>query len=640
MFRLHRALLILLMLPGPAWAIQRLQFAAATLEGNGWHAAGLRLQTTVPATEGQSGSADLRADSITLPAPIGQLKTVTIHCSDLQMTATQLQCRRGTLKAKHAQLGAAPAELGWTYQVDTGTLDWSLKSLPLLGGQLTLAGRLDEHGLSLTGKAEATASDAGGRYAADKLGLQFTAQLPTTTSGQRFELVVTADRGQAYVEPVFVDAAIAPVRLHAVGHYRAPQLTLSKLTLQQRGVLHLSGTVAGRLGDKTALTTADLTLHEAQFPAAYQTWLQPFLAGKPTGQLETSGKLHGRLQWSNGQLARLDAFPQQLYVHAPQDIYSIDGLEGEIHWAAANLDLATTQLRWTRGNAYRLPLGAGEVQLALNGSNAALLQPLRIPLLDGALIVDQFVGSDLGTPEMKLDFEGHLEPIQMSALCTALGWPVFGGQLAGELPRLSYKKQVLTLGGTLRAAVFDGQVELENFYLKDPFSRIPRLGANLRARNLDLAQFTQAFSFGKIEGRLDADVEKLRLQNWQPLSFNARLYTPPNDRSRHRISQRAVDHLASIGSGGATAVLSGTALRFFDEFRYDRLGLGCDMSGGVCRMTGVEPGPQARNQGGYYIVKGAGLPRIDVMGFVNQVQWSTLLQQIHSVTQGGAPVIK
>ena len=52
-------------------------------------------------------------------------------------------------------------------------------------------------------------------------------------------------------------------------------------------------------------------------------------------------------------------------------------------------------------------------------------------------------------------------------------------------------------------------------------------------------------------------------------------YTPADDKTPHRISQRAVENLANVGGGGATAVLSTGFLQFFEVFAYDRIGLRC-----------------------------------------------------------------
>jgi hypothetical protein len=155
---------------------------------------------------------------------------------------------------------------------------------------------------------------------------------------------------------------------------------------------------------------------------------------------------------------------------------------------------------------------------------------------------------------------------------------------------------------------------------------------------LDLELVTRAFSFGRITGRLSGAIDGLELFNWQPIAFDARLYTPLDDRSRHRISQRAVENIGSIGGGGAgiTQALSSGFLRFFDDFHYDRLGLSCRLENEVCYMNGVAPAPN----GGYYLVKGSGLPRIDVIGGARRVDWPRLVQQLIAVTESAGPVVE
>jgi hypothetical protein len=116
-----------------------------------------------------------------------------------------------------------------------------------------------------------------------------------------------------------------------------------------------------------------------------------------------------------------------------------------------------------------------------------------------------------------------------------------------------------------------------------------------------------------------------------PVSFTAAFQTPRGDRSKHRISQRAVQNLSSIGGGsggGVAAALQGGFLKFFDDFGYDRLGLSCRLVNDVCTMSGVE-----RTDGGYYIVKGSGLPRIDVIGSQSRVAWTRLVRQLASIME-------
>ena len=99
-----------------------------------------------------------------------------------------------------------------------------------------------------------------------------------------------------------------------------------------------------------------------------------------------------------------------------------------------------------------------------------------------------------------------------------------------------------------------------------------------------------------------------------------------------------MSNLSSIGggSGGSvTAALQGGFLRFFDSFRYERLGLSCRLANDVCHMDGVAPA-----ETGYYIVKGSGLPRIDVIGNQRRVAWTRLVRQLAAITESGELVIE
>ena len=43
---------------------------------------------------------------------------------------------------------------------------------------------------------------------------------------------------------------------------------------------------------------------------------------------------------------------------------------------------------------------------------------------------------------------------------------------------------------------------------------------------------------------------------------------------------------------------------------------------------------------GYYIVKGGGLPRIDVIGYTRKVDWPVLLARLKRVSSGADAVVK
>ncbi|HEV7445871.1 MAG TPA: hypothetical protein VGO18_25065, partial [Steroidobacteraceae bacterium] len=230
-----------------------------------------------------------------------------------------------------------------------------------------------------------------------------------------------------------------------------------------------------------------------------------------------------------------------------------------------------------------------------------------------------------GAPDAELDFDAHLEPISMPLLSQAFSWPILSGHFAGRIPGVTYRDRVLAVEGDLIANVFDGTITGSHIKLRDPWGPWPRLDADVTARHLDLDLLTHTFSIGSITGRLDADIKGLELFNWSPVAFDARLQTTPEDRSKHLISQRAITSISSVGGGGGgvTAALQSGVLKFFHNFHYDRIGISCQLRDEVCLMNGLEP---ART--GYYLVKGSGLPRIDIIGNAGRVDWTQLMGQI------------
>ena len=57
-------------------------------------------------------------------------------------------------------------------------------------------------------------------------------------------------------------------------------------------------------------------------------------------------------------------------------------------------------------------------------------------------------------------------------------------------------------------------------------------------------------------------------------------------------------------------------------------------------MKGVWAPPGPAPNGGYYLVKGKGVPRIDVIGNSRRVDWPRLVQQLIAVTESEGPVVQ
>ena len=186
----------------------------------------------------------------------------------------------------------------------------------------------------------------------------------------------------------------------------------------------------------------------------------------------------------------------------------------------------------------------------------------------------------------------------------------------------------MLLEGELVVDVFGGRIIVDGLQIAGPMDVAPVLETRLRLQDLDLAQLTGTFSFGRIDGLLAGEVDELQLVGGQLTRFKAGIRTPEHAQSNRRISQRAIDNLTSRGTG-MSAGLSGTALRMFKEFAYDRIALEVDLAGNMASLDGIP-----YKDGGYYIVKGAGLPRIDVIGRTREIAWKDLVSRIQDARFG------
>ncbi len=616
-------------------AVEEAALVIDRIQAGDWQAQGLRLKLSLTGKK-----SELQVSRLNLPAPVGELQDIKILCAKLRLDAEVLDCPKAQFHLKASVLEQPEFTGGFRYQMVSQKLQFHLDDVPIGETRVRVSARLEDSiwwaeleapGLSLSGED--------GKFASDKLALTLKARVqPVPTGDWNFSIEVGALRGQAYAEPVFLDFAKAPLRAEFAGRWGSEQkqLVMESMRIQQPQVLRATGSASLDFKAAKRLQSLHMQIDEAVMPGVYSSYLQPFLIGTTLDSLETQGRITGSVGFAGGEAEHVRLKLKEVYLDDKKKRFALYGLQGSVNWSAKVGAKAITQLGWEGGNAYKLDLGPTQLRLSTAGRDMRLLEPMHLPVLDGRLDVRRLELLAMGTDSMQVAFDGELSPVGMERFCRALGWPVFGGTLSGTIPTLEYRDGSLSVGGTLAANVFDGRVEIDSLRLEQPFGSLPRLSADMTMRRIDLKSATSAFSFGRIEGRMDGDVKNLRLLKWKPVAFDGRLYTTPDDDSRHRISQRAIENIANLGGSGAAGVLSRGFLRFFEDFGYDRIALGCKLRDGVCQMAGLEP----HRSGGYYIVKGSLLPRIDVIGFATRVNWDGFVEQLKSATKSEGPVIQ
>ncbi len=682
-----------------AGAVDELEIEVERIEGAGWSAQGVVVRADLP--EGSSG-VSATVSRLRLSSIKDELRNVRIECPALEVSAEVIRCAKARIMASLPALGSQTLSGKVRYVRTTGALDLDLRGLRVGQGHIDVAAALTAAGwratadisrlpldetlklarqwqlpvpeLTATGLVtasinasgadtvlraadvtatltELTGNNESGSLAADRLSFELRAKLGRAVSGWRYEATIASAAGQAYAQPIFLDLGVHPLQASARGLWtNAGLLLVDHFAIDHREVARGSGQGTVDLDAEQPLRTLRFDLESLQLPGAYTSYFQPLLLDTGFKSLQTSGALSGVLSVEDGAPREVRLRFDKVSLDDGARNFVLHELSGEWHWldapAASSDDdddsppqrSADSTLSWASGALLNLDLGATELHFNTQGRQLRLLQPAHIPVLDGAIALESFRIRNAGLPSVAFMVDASIQPISVRQLCQAFGWPEFGGKIGGNISKLRMRDRVVTLGTTLTAQVFDGEVRISDLRLEQPFSQWPRFRSNIALENLDLNLVTGAFSFGGMTGRLSGSISGLELFNWTPVAFDARLFTPPGDRSRHRISQRAVQNIGSIGGGGAgvTAALSSGVMRFFDEFNYDRLGVSCRLEQDVCHMDGVAPAPN----GGYYLVKGKGLPRIDVIGSSRRVDWPRLVRQLIAITESEGPVVQ
>lgn len=629
------------------------------------------------------------ADSLILAKPWGPLRAVRLSCEQLNLQGQTWQCVSGQLSFQNERLGRQQLSFSLqatpqnqSYQINLSGLKlaeatlnviadyqpsgWSMDirasqlSLKALSGWLpfilteqqneTLSAWQYQGLVNLDAKLKGqytavseikldwqfhdlSFSNGAGTQVAEGLSAKGQLNGKLTQQQWQWQTKIKADNGQVYSEPIFLDLNQQPVAVDAEGSLAADfeQVDISQLTIEQQNVMNA----------RASLSWVDSEIKRLQFETQqasllnlYAIWLQPFTLGTAAAKLDVSGEVAVKLDWQPDNY-QLQLNFDEAYLNDEQERFSLKSLSGHFGWSNSDKKLDTA-LNWSGAKLFAVELGEASIRADSVNNSLALTEPLNLPVLDGSLQVNAFELQQKNDGHVDWHFDGLLTPVSMESLSQALAWPTLHGKLSGVIPRVSYSNQQLRIDGALQVKVFDGTTVIRDLRMSTPFGSLPQLYGNVDINHLDLELLTSAFDFGRITGRVDGYVHNLRLSNWEPVQFDARLATSETNPGKRRISQKAVDNLTQIG-GGATGMLSRSFLRFFDDFSYQKLGLSCHLQNDVCQMSGIEEAEQ-----GYYIVKGGGglPPWINVVGYTRRVDWADLIARLMAVRDSSGPVIE
>ncbi len=615
-----------------------------------------------------------RIGQLQLPPPFDKLQLVALNCQRFTFHSEQVRCQQGTgllnqqkltfsfrlspssshldltlhtEQNRPLRLQITTQDLYWTADLTAEQADLTLLA-PLISqlsdsaiklesglmtGDLHLSGiDLEPQELSFQSEFnQLSLQTDDGKVAVQNLDADWQGTVHDLSHQTVWESALNLYRGEVYIEPIYKKLNQTPMHFTADGA-GLNELRINRLNLQEPEIwnVNLTGPLTWPQNESQSIK---VLIQADDLLSVSQTYLNPFFEQTALEGIHFSGHLQASINIENGQVSRCQIGFNKTGIEDTEQRIRVHELDGTLNWSEQ--ETQQSALQWQQLQIFALPFDAAGLEFSTQGAEIELLKPAKIPVLQGHLDIDQFKWVKQADQEPEVFFKGQLQDVSMPLLSAAHQWPLMRGTLSGQIPGVRYQNRFLSLDGELNFAVFDGQITIKNLSSSGLLTHFARLYLDMSIDNLDLYELTEKFQFGSIQGRLSGFINDLYLENWQPVQFYAWLGTPDDDSSKHRISQRAVENIASIGGGGAADVLSKGFLSFFDDFGYDKLGFGCYLNQGVCQLMGVEA-----SDNGYYLIKGGGIPRIDVIAYHPRVDWSVLLQRLARITTTDSAIVK
>jgi len=610
------------------------------------------------------------------------IKNLRIDCPALQISETAIACNSGQVQMDNRLISADAASLALVYKPESQQASVNLSGLTLLSGKAAveinfqpgklaanarltklmvssdslssflsdsesvfegiLSGNisLEKHSEKITSNLDLSVSDAAfsnadGDFLADAINSKIKGQYQFDNYSHSLNnLTVNMNQGELLTPWFYTDLnqrsatlSLKKADFNAKKHWQVNHLNLNDDVLDIR--------ISGLKGNDIAVEQFQLLLRSADLKQVYDFYILP-LFSSDLAQLNVTGKLDASISMQAGKISayQLDLSDTWL-AHQPEtgnSKFYLENLQAKLHNNGATevdsyIQFANASFLDT------IEFGAVNIPLETNSHSVAVSETTTLPVFDGSILVETF-NLDFSDDAPEVKFQGILTPVSLSEVSEAFGWPEMSGKVSGLIPAVSYQDGNARLAGTLLIRAFDGNILIRDVAASHLLSSWPVLSAHVEMKNIDLEKLTETFSFGKITGRVDGHVKNLLMENWQPTKFDAMLITADKP-GRRRISQRAVDNISNLGGAGMAGALSRSFMRFFEDFGYDKLGFTCILRDGVCQMSGVEDTNQ-----GYYLVKGGGIPRIDVIGHNKNTDWNVLLDRLANIATSGSPTIQ
>lgn len=697
---LHRFCgIFLLLISTPVTSVDQFRIQIHQIDYLDWHLQDVSFQLNLTTKNNQTfeiSAKKITSDQIGKLADLN----ISCPLNEIPVTTNiaKLTCTDGTFQIMHSLLGKIQGNINFSAQTDGQKISLNVDQLKTAAGQLQFEINKNENSWQLlanstqinlaklrglinpfyelpnvisdeAGRVSLRVSASGrereveqididlvgkdiffnGKSVAENLDAQLKLKLRKKASGWDINKSLKLTKGLLYIEPGFkignvnpgflIEAGIIkekPVQLDFSGEWSANEININSLNYSHPEVLEITAFGQILLNQEKVLSNLNVNLKSPTLKKVFPIYMQPLLLGSGLDNLEIVGQVDLNLVFTNDSISDFHLKLNKVYADDQQDRFLVSGLDGDIR-LNSDPQPADSSMHWNGGSIYKVNIGPGEFNLRSKGRSMWLRKKVIVPIFDGGLEIEKLIMNELGLEDYAIHLDASLTPITLSEFTESMGWPLMAGNVSGEIPGLSYYKGDLTLDGALHVNVFDGDIAIKQLKIEQLFGLVPSLFAHIEIDELDLGTLTETFEFGKITGKLSGKIKDLQLQDWQPVYFDAHIATPEDDKSKHRISQRAIDNITSIGGGSsASSFVQRRILGIFEDFPYSKIGITCLLRNNICHMGGV-----AKAKDGYYIVKPGILPPwLEIIGFNDTVDWQEMIERLKSLKDAESPIVE
>lgn len=437
-------------------------------------------------------------------------------------------------------------------------------------------------------------------------------------SNQESELMISSriDNGESLLKDLYLDFQNAPIGLNS-------KLMLSNdLEIKELKV-------NSDLGDQNSIefwspNSLDLEKYFIQYKLVnlekfHQVYLNSLLELYGFNNTTLTGSGEGQVTLNKNQLSEFVSNFEDTNFIAPEKKVEFNNLNGNISWSQT--ENKASKISWDSAIVAGMPVKQFETSFSTFFDKLYLPKQVAFPVFDGEIQINDFVMTNMFSESVSASFSGNILPISIEEITKKLNWPIMSGSLSGNIPGVIKKGGSLIFEGEMNLSVFGGDMVFSQIATERLFGIAPVISGNVKFDKLNLEQITKTYDFGAISGLVSGNVNQLRITNWETERLDGYIESVKSKGVRQTISQRALNNISSIG--GVQQAISKTFLRFFDEFKYKKLAIGCKLRNSVCEIKGLE-----ESNGGYYLVKGKGLPNINIVGFRQFIDWETFIARL------------